>query len=97
MAQNKNVPSRNKLYQRRKKVAKELEEVLRACGIGTLFPSVTIRSEKDRIKFETKKHCVVNQALELGMPVPQALIDQVNLPSEPNPRVYVEDDGKAPF
>ena len=97
MATNKNIPSRNKLVQRRKKVAKELEELLRDLGYGTLFePSASI-SDKHRAKWATRKTRIVQQAVEFGLPVPQALIDEVNPPEEPNPPTNYVDDGKAPF
>lgn len=95
----KNVASRNPMVIRRKKVAKELTEICHQCGIGTLFPPSTTLSEKGRIKFETKMHRVVNQALELGMNVPQELIDLVNSPPEPNPstKPFIENDPAIPF
>lgn len=84
MSANKNIPSRKKLVQRRKKVAKELEELLRDLGYGTLFALSASISDKHRTKWATRKTRIVQQEVEFGLPVPQALIDEVNPPEEPN-------------
>ena len=54
-------------------------------------------SDKHRVKWATRKTRIVQQAVEFGLPVPQALIDEVNPPEEPNPPTNYVDDGKPPF
>ncbi|MFV0300940.1 MAG: hypothetical protein ACK5IP_08710 [Paracoccus sp. (in: a-proteobacteria)] len=101
MSENKNVPSKNPLLIRRKKVAKELEELIRAEGLaGSLFEVVTpARTDKDQRKWERRATRIVEQALEFEMQVPKALLARLKIQTEfePNPTVHVEDDGKAPF
>ncbi len=96
MSANKNIPSRNKLEQRRKKVAKELEELLRDLGYGTLFDESPAITEKHRTKWATRKTRIIQQAVEFGLPVPQELIDEVDPPEEKHP-TPPEDLSKAPF
>jgi len=86
--------------QRRKKVGKELEELLRDLGYGTLFePSSSGRSPKQLAKWETRKTRIIQQAVEFGMHVPQALIDEVNPPEEPNPSTapFIANDPEIPI
>lgn len=98
MATNKNIPSNNPLVKRRKKVGKELQALLLSLGYGTLFPpSKSSLSGNALARWELRKTRIVQQALELGMKVPQELVDQVNPPPEPNPPTNYVDDGKAPF
>lgn len=101
MSENKNVPSKNPLLIRRKKVAKELEELIRAEGLaGSLFDVATpARTDKDQRKWERRATRIVEQALEFEMQVPQALLNRLKVQTgfDPNPTVHVENDGKAPF
>ena len=97
MATNKNIPSNNPKLKRYKKVAKELGELLRDLGYGNLFPTNKAMSEKAQKKWGLRKTRIVQQALEFGMQVPQALVDEVTPPPEPNPPTNYVDDGKAPF
>ena len=101
MSENKNVPSKNPLLIRRKKAAKGLEELIRSEGLaGSFFEVATsARTDKDQRKWERRATRIVEQALEFEMPVPQALLNRLNIQTgfDPNPTVQVEDDGKAPF
>lgn len=101
MSENKNVPSKNPLLIRRKKVAKELEELIRAEGLaGSLFEVATsARSEEDQRKWERRATRIVEQALEFEMQVPQALLNRLKVQTgfDPNPTAHVENDGIAPF
>jgi len=98
MAKNTNIPSNNPLVKKHKKVGKELSEVLHAEGYGTLFSTPIVRTPAAQLRWNTKKHLVVKAALELGMTVPQKLIDELHLGDpDPNPPVPQDDSTKAPF
>jgi len=98
MATKKNIPSNHPDYRRRQKVAKELAELLLDLGYGSLFPPTgLVMTEKARKRWGTKMTRIVQQAIEFGCAVPQALVDEVNPPPEPNPPTNYVDDGKAPF
>jgi hypothetical protein len=64
MGENQNVPSKNPLLIRRKKVAKELEELIRAEGFaGSLFEVATwARTHKEQRKWERRATRIVEQA-----------------------------------
>jgi hypothetical protein len=93
----KNVASKNPQVQRRKKVAKELTELCHTLGYGTLIPPCSTQDEKPVARLKLKKESIVKQALEFGMNVPQALVDEVFPPPDPNPPTNYLDDGEAPF
>jgi hypothetical protein len=99
MSKNKNIPSNNPLYKRRKTVMNELESILLGEGYGSLFPpSQSSLPPAERKKYEAKKYLIVKQALEFGFSVPQKMIGQLHLGDpDPNPPTNYVDDGKSPF
>lgn len=93
---NENIPSNNPRVKRRKKVLKELEQLLVDEGYtGLSFGGgTTMRNDK---RWALKRTRIVQQAIELGLNVPQALIDEVDPPVEPNPPAPPVDLKETPF
>lgn len=84
-------------YRRRKKISEEFSVLLRAEGYGTLFPNDGAFAAKTNARRALARTRLIQQAIEFGMLVPQLMVDQVNPPVEPNPRVPPSDPNEAPF
>ncbi|SEL29668.1 hypothetical protein SAMN04488526_2386 [Jannaschia helgolandensis] len=98
---NKNIPSNNPEYRRRKKVEKEFKALLSAEGHGTLFPPgsnyLAGASEKELARRNLRREKLIVDAIKYNLWVPQIMRDQVNRPPDENPKVPDEDEGQDPF
>ncbi|MGR3640093.1 hypothetical protein [Alterinioella nitratireducens] len=96
---NKNIPSNNPEYRKRKRVEKEFTALLHSEGHGVLFTTGTnALPEKKRARQNLRRTKLILDAIKYNMWVPQSMRDEVNRPPDENPRAPDEDDdGKAPF
>ena len=81
-------------YRRWKRVSEEYSRLLLSEGYGNLLgPNYSVRNPKQ----DLRKTRLIQQAIEFKLWVPQAHINYVNPPVEPNPRVPPSDPNEAPF
>ena len=86
--------SANPKYRRWKRVSEEYSRLLLSEGYGNLLgPNYSVRNPKQ----DLRKTRLIQQAIEFKLWVPQAHINYVNPPVEPNPRVPPSDPNEAPF
>ena len=98
MTRSKNSPSSHPLYRKRRRVLNELNAILQEDGYsGQLFHTPRVRSERDQQKWDARKAVVAKQALELGLHVPQAFLDDLEPEWQENPKVPDDDDSGPPF
>lgn len=106
MARNKNIPSNNPAVKHSKKVAEDLDRLIRDGNYVSLLEEPSERIHRDE-KFRKRADGIVRLALNLRMQVPGKLLDDLGLRDyEPppdddaeveNPKVPDEDFKGAPF